>query len=189
MLRQCLDTIAAQTYPALEVIVVDDASEGDIPAVINAIPWPSNLGPQYIRLEQNRGPGAAREVGRKQAQGDFICYLDSDDLWHRDKVAMQVEVLQNHSAAGMCYCISVRFKGAPLTGEEPVSRLSDRPFTSILPQLLYSRPWDTSACMWTRRATDRIGPWWAGWTWEDVEYDLRAGCLDLADSPFFRRVN
>jgi hypothetical protein len=54
-----------------------------------------------------------------------------------------------------------------------------RNLMSILPGLVYQREWHTSSCMWTRRAVDAIGPWIAGFTWEDYEYDFRAGCLGI----------
>ena len=178
-LRECLLSVASQSYPAIEVIVVDDASHEDIQAVMRGITWPHSISPHYIRCDQNKGPGAARETGRLAARGEFICYLDADDLWHEDKVAVQVEALQENPHAGMCYCIVKEFQTLPLTGEGPVRCLSDQVFTDFLPHLLQAkrqRPWGTGACMWTRSATDQIGPWFPGRHWEDLEYDCRAGC-------------
>lgn len=178
-LRECLQSVAAQTHRQLEVIVIDDASEEDIESVVRAIRWPQEVLVRYLRSEVNVGPGASREMGRQQASGEFICYLDSDDLWHPDKVETQVRALQNNPAAGMCYCSSAEFESLPLNGTEPLRKKSDQEFHEFLPTVLFGRPWGTSACMWRRWATDLIGPWFTGWTWEDYEYDTRAGCHDI----------
>jgi glycosyltransferase involved in cell wall biosynthesis len=132
-----------------------------------------------MRTSTNVGPGAARELGRQRARGDYICYFDSDDLWHEDKVTAQVEMLRANPSCGMCYCIAKEFQALPLTGYERTRKRSDLQFAEFLPHILYGRPWDTSSCMWTREATDIIGPWFPGWTWEDYEYDCRAGCHDI----------
>ncbi len=178
-LRECLESVEEQTYRDLEVIVVDDDSDEDVKAVVGSISWSSSRSVRYTRTPSNLGPGGAREIGRQMASGDFICYLDSDDLWHPRKVAAQVQCLQSAPEAGMCYCTSSIFERLPLTGEEPVRHWSDREVTAFLPKVLHWRPWGTAACMWTREATDRVGPWFASWAWEDHEYDCRAGCLDI----------
>lgn len=177
LLRECLESVAGQSYRPIEVIVVDDASTEDIEAVVNEVAWPEGICPIYLRSEENVGPGAARELGRQRASGAFISYLDSDDLWDARKVALQVEALRAEPDAGMCYCTAVNCEEE--TGQKSVRKCSDQSFASFLPQLLRFRPWGTGACMWTRVATDQIGRWFPGWTFEDYEYDCRAGCLDI----------
>ncbi|MBW6474225.1 MAG: hypothetical protein K0B14_13955 [Anaerolineaceae bacterium] len=81
--------------------------------------------------------------------------------------------------AGMCYCTSLEFQKLPLTGQEKTSKKSDQSFDQFLPTVLSGRPWDTSACLWTRQASNAIGPWFRGWAWEDYAYDFKAGCLGL----------
>lgn len=178
-LRECLQSVVEQSYRQLEIIVVDDASEEDIASVVYSIRWPKEMRVRYLRTQTNVGPGASRELGRQRASGDFICYLDSDDLWHRDKVEAQIHALRNDLDAGMCYCPSAEFMRLPLTGAEPLRERSDQAFRQFLPTVLFGRPWGTSACMWRRKATDLIGPWSSRWTWEDYEYDTRAGCHDI----------
>lgn len=178
-LRQCLRSLAQQTYPDVELIVVDDDSEEDILAVVNDIAFPFPHPPRYVRSDQNRGPGFAREQGRLLARGEFLCYLDSDDLWHPEKIETQVKDLRDHPDAGMCYCVTAEFDSLPIPGDAKLRRGNERPVGSFLPQVLYQRPWSTSACMWRRNAIDQIGPWFDTWVWEDYEYDCRAGCHDI----------
>lgn len=176
-LRECLESIARQTYSFIETIVVDDASKEDLKSVFASIDWPVSHTAKYIRLNENRGPGCAREAGRLDATGSFINYVDSDDLLHPHKIALQVELLQSHPEAGMCYCITLNFSAVPFNGTERLR--ASHYVEKILPGLLEKRPWSTSSCLWTRAATDAIGPWSDGRIEEDTLYEVKAGCKDI----------
>jgi glycosyltransferase involved in cell wall biosynthesis len=173
---EAVQSVFDQTHRPIELILVDDYSDTPYIPKISSRP---GFEVKFFRHEENKGPGASRETGRQAARGDFFAYLDSDDLWHPQKLEKQVAMLQAHPEAGMCYCQSVEFSSLPLTGDEPLRRQNEKAFTTFLPTILRGRPWGTGACLWTRGATDRIGPWSDGWTWEDYEYDCRAGCLDI----------
>ncbi|WP_185218499.1 glycosyltransferase family 2 protein [Sphingobacterium mizutaii] len=83
-LGQALESIQNQTYPAIEVIVVNDGSIEDI----------SDLMEKYNNFSfvktVNAGAGAARNKGIGISNGDYICFLDSDDLWEKDKIQKQL---------------------------------------------------------------------------------------------------
>lgn len=182
LLLECLDSISQQTYPAIEILVVDDASDEDVSSAVAHFKQQVKLEVEYIRSHINVGPGQARELGRLKATGDYICYQDSDDLWHPTKIQAQVECFEQNPIIGMCYCTSKKFDTWPLTGNEPLRKHSDHSFTKFLPMLLElkDRPWGTGACMWAHWATEKIGPWLPGWSWEDMEYECRAGCHNIA---------
>lgn len=76
LLREALDSVFAQTLRDYEVIVVDDGSTDDTEAVVRSYP-----GRIQFQQQQNLGPGAARNAGVKSAGGEYITFLDSDDLW------------------------------------------------------------------------------------------------------------
>ena len=75
-LREAVDSILAQNYPALEIIVVDDFSTDDIKGAVAALP----VDVRFIR-QMNGGPAAARNTGIHAASGAYIAFLDVDDLW------------------------------------------------------------------------------------------------------------
>jgi glycosyltransferase involved in cell wall biosynthesis len=179
VLVECLASVASQTHRAIEVIVVDDASTDDIAQALAAVAWPATFTVELLRSDANVGPGAARELGRLRARGDFLSYLDSDDIWADAFVERQVGALVAHPEAGFSYCITRWFEHLPIEGTEPVRELSDRAHSSLIPLALDRRPWSTSSSMWTRAASDVIGPWSPLWNWEDKEYDCRAGCLGV----------
>src|SRR5579862_6606561 len=83
---ETLESVFRQTWPEIEVIVVDDGSTDRSVDVVRSFARPN------LRLIQqaNRGSTAARNVCCKHAVGDYIHYLDADDLIEPDKIALQM---------------------------------------------------------------------------------------------------
>jgi glycosyltransferase involved in cell wall biosynthesis len=174
--HESIESVAGQIYRPLELIIIDDCSDTHfLPRITSGAAFSVTL----IRHHTNKGPGVSRETGRLAASGQYLAYCDSDDIWQKDKTAKQIACLQANPDAGMCYCQSVEFLNLPLPENGKVRKRSQTAYATFLPAILSGRPWDTSACVWTREAADRIGPWYSGWAWEDYEYDCRAGCHDV----------
>lgn len=97
-LATAIDSVLAQTYPDVEVIVVDDGSTDDTQAIIAHYD-------QQIRYihQENRGPAAARNTGFHASQGDYLLFLDSDDLIPPDKLELQVAFLAQQPDVGLVY--------------------------------------------------------------------------------------
>jgi len=89
---QTLDSVLAQTVRALEIIVVDDGSTDDTEAAIR--PY-RDRGVIYVRTA-NQGLAAARNTGMLMARGEYVAWLDSDDLWNPEKLAVQLAFLRRH---------------------------------------------------------------------------------------------
>jgi glycosyltransferase involved in cell wall biosynthesis len=104
-IARTLDSVSAQTHHELEVIVVDDGSHDNTAEVTRA----KAAADPRIRLVQqgNFGVAAARNRGFRESKGSFIAPLDSDDLWHPEKLERQLRRLQERSSAGLAYCWSV----------------------------------------------------------------------------------
>src|SRR5437016_1531203 len=103
MLREAVASVLAQTYRPIEVIVADDGSTDDTPAVCREL---AEQYPEVVRWtsQTNAGPGRARETGRGLARGEFIQYLDSDDLLGPRKFECQVAALRKRPDCGVAYC-------------------------------------------------------------------------------------
>src|SRR2546428_13477721 len=88
MLKEAASSVLAQTYRPLEIIIVDDGSTDDTPAMCHNL---AKQNPDVVRVvtQDNRGPGLAREAGRRVAQGEVIQYLDSDGIIHPRKFELQ----------------------------------------------------------------------------------------------------
>jgi glycosyltransferase involved in cell wall biosynthesis len=88
-----LRTVLAQTHRALEIIVIDDGSTDDTEAVV------AGFGPAltYVR-QDNAGVSAARNHGARLASGEYVAFVDSDDLWHPRKLEVQLLALRRVGA-------------------------------------------------------------------------------------------
>ncbi len=88
-LKDAVESVLFQDYPDIEIIVVDDGSEPDLTACLK--PYMNMI--RFIRLDENKGVSRARNEGIKAAEGEFIAFLDSDDVWLPFKISHQMEIL------------------------------------------------------------------------------------------------
>jgi len=175
LLREAVQSILDQTYRPIEIIIVDDESTDDTPACIQSL-VASN--PDNIRSvrQKNGGPGLARETGRQLARGEFIQYLDSDDVLLPEKFEKQVAALSNDPDAGVAYCWTrYRRIGEP-PHPEPWKR-SGVVVETMFPTFLDDRWWDTPTPLYRRTVCDAAGPWTDLRLEEDWEYDCRVASL------------
>lgn len=103
--REALESIAAQTRPPLEVIVVDDGSPAaesgaDVGAIIEGLPLPFT--PRIVR-QGNAGQSAARNAGIRAARGEYIAFLDQDDAWRPDHLDRLVTAIKQDAALAWVY--------------------------------------------------------------------------------------
>lgn len=92
-----IDSALAQTYPAQEIVVVDDGSTDGTDEVLRA-----RYGSKVrILCKPNGGVSSARNYGMKHARGERLAFLDSDDEWHPEHLAAQVAFLAAHPTYGM----------------------------------------------------------------------------------------
>ncbi|MBW4664647.1 MAG: glycosyltransferase family 2 protein [Chroococcus sp. CMT-3BRIN-NPC107] len=98
-IRETIDSVLNQTWKNLELIVVNDGSQDSTLDVINSIKDPR----LKVFTYPNGGVAASRNRGFAQAQGEFVSFLDADDLWTKDKLEAQLKALQNNPQAGVAY--------------------------------------------------------------------------------------
>lgn len=94
-LAAALDSVFAQTYRPIEVIVVDDGSIDNSAAIAQAY---SEV--QYF-YQSNQGVSVARNTGIAAAKGEFIAFLDSDDRWYPNKLSIQINEMLTHPDLGI----------------------------------------------------------------------------------------
>ncbi|MBY0518500.1 MAG: glycosyltransferase family 2 protein [Bacteriovoracaceae bacterium] len=102
-IQRAVDSVAKQTYPIEEVIIVNDGSTDNSQSVVENIKSTSQL---KIKLfnQKNAGPSCARNIGIKNATGEMVAFLDADDWWLPEKIATQVRILESLPEAGLVSC-------------------------------------------------------------------------------------
>jgi glycosyltransferase involved in cell wall biosynthesis len=178
LLRECLDSVAAQTYRPLEIIVVDDGSTDDTDSVVASfrkqIRLQSGLDLVYLRLSHGGAP-KARNTGVACATGEFIQYVDSDDLLHPRKVELHMAAFAAHPNVEFVWGAYSHFDGSPPAKVEYQTESVLRETYCFHTQRWWQDlPGMVHIGMFRRQACSRIGPWCETLVrWQDVDYMTR----------------
>ncbi|MGA1823524.1 MAG: glycosyltransferase family 2 protein [bacterium] len=100
LLRETLGSLFEQTYDHFEILVIDNYSTDATEQFLK------NIADQKVKHFKNKNHGVIsvnRNFGIKHAQGKYICFCDSDDLWEKEKLAIQVEFMEKHQNIGLCF--------------------------------------------------------------------------------------
>lgn len=105
-LMEAMDSVLSQRYRDLELIVVDDGSTDETRGIV------STYGNDVVYLyQERRGVSAARNRGIGCAQGDYLAFLDSDDLWLPRKLSTQMRFIHEHPEVQICYAEEIWIRG------------------------------------------------------------------------------
>lgn len=100
LVGKAIDSVLAQTYKNVEIIVVDDASTDNTENMINKNYFNEI---NYVKVEKSKGGNHARNLGVQNAKGNYIAFLDDDDTWHSSKLEKQMNLFNNDSSIGLVY--------------------------------------------------------------------------------------
>jgi glycosyltransferase involved in cell wall biosynthesis len=175
LLVEAVQSVLRQTYKCVEIIIVNDGSTDHTGSVAEDLQRDSIV-PISVLHQANSGPGAARQRGLEQACGEYIQFLDSDDLLFPGKFSAQVAALKNKPECGISYGPSAQENHAfhPPRRDWPM-RATGQPISHLFPRLLIERWWTTSSPLYRSSLLATIGPWQPWINEEDWEYDSRCG--------------
>jgi glycosyltransferase involved in cell wall biosynthesis len=103
--REAIESVLGQTYRNWELLLVDDGSSDQSTHLARQFAESHPMKVHYLAHpgRQNCGMSASRQLGISEASGEYVAFLDSDDVWVPDKLAEQVAILEGYPEAGMVY--------------------------------------------------------------------------------------
>lgn len=184
LLIEAMDSVFAQTYRPIELIVVDDGSTDNTKEM--AEEWSKRRADddrfelRYFRQE-NKGAPAARNLGLIESRGEYVQFLDSDDVLHPEKLHRQTEVLRQDSGIDFVWSQTAQFRNAPSFGGPTIA---GRRVEKVWPDFVKKPCWLVHSGLYRRPACVRTGPWNESLArCQDWDY----GCRFLSGGP--RRVH
>ena len=133
-LGETLQSVLGQTFKNFEVIIVDDGSTDGTSDLLRQFPQV-----RVHRWQDNRGVSAARNRGIEMARGEWICFLDSDDQWVKNKLQVQVDWMQAHPQCLVCYTDEIWIrKGVRVNPKNKHRKYSGDIFRQCLPLCIIS---------------------------------------------------
>jgi glycosyltransferase involved in cell wall biosynthesis len=146
LIGETIQSVMRQTYSNWEIIVVDDGSTDNTREVISRFADKNIL---YHCVDHYGSSGAVRNYGISQSSGEYIAFLDSDDLWRPDKLAFQLELFSRYPAVAFMLSNGSHFGNAALiqppefeplvVGNLFTSLLLDHRFVIYMPSLILKR--------------------------------------------------
>ncbi|WP_018175558.1 glycosyltransferase [Thioalkalivibrio sp. AKL8] len=185
-IAESVDSVLDQDYPGIELIVVDDGSTDGTLDILRG------YGDRLTLLtQQNQGAAVARNAGVARAGGDYIAFIDSDDVWLPGKVAAQVDYMDRHPGIGMTFTAWATWKPDPsgtflkpdaAKGAYPMTpdgkSLVDRGSGWLYNRLLFGSLPHTITVMMRRDLVERVGQFDPDLKrGQDYDYWLRASRL------------
>jgi len=148
--REAVDSALRQTYPDVEVVVVDDGSADGTKQVL--APYIKKKQIRYV-YQKNKGLAGARNTGIRNSSGEYVAFLDADDLFLPEKVEGQVEVFEANQSYAVCYSDLLHFD----EGGRSYRHRYKYPSGDILEPLLHKQFINPLTVMARRKLFDKYG--------------------------------
>jgi len=185
LIQETVSSITDQTSPNWELIVVDDGSTDGADKIVQKCAEQDSRVKLYVRDRLPKGAPTCRNIGVEKSTGDYIIFLDSDDLLAPWCIEHRLRAFEKHPENDFLVFPMQFFKKKP--GD--TSRLwndLDKPQEDIDRFLNFDTPWQTTCPIWKKSAFDKMG---GGWKEEikakqDVEFHVRALAFDLKYKTF-----
>jgi len=171
MLRRTLDTVLQQPFQDFETVVVDDGSTDGTIEYLRQID-----GRVRVCSPANKGPGAARNLGSKYAAGEYLAFLDSDDLWFAWTLETYAQVIQENNRPAFIAGKPFRFRGEKELEAVVHSERNSTSFWDYLASGKEWRWWGASSFVVRKVPFEFVGGFTDKWiNGEDADLALRLG--------------
>ena len=177
-LGACLRSVLSQDVADLELLVIDDGSQDDTAAVVAGFP-----AVRYV-YQHNQGLSTARNTGMQESSGEYLLFLDADDLLAPRSLAPRLAFLQAQRPIGLSVCRNQQFSTTDAKGEPQLGRSWLLPPCDLGLRLMYFNIAPPHAYLMHRAVADAVGLFDPSLrACEDYDYWLRA--LALGYEPLF----
>jgi glycosyltransferase involved in cell wall biosynthesis len=165
-LPQAVESVLAQTYSDWELLIIDDGSTDDTPAVIQ--PFLSDRRVRFLRSDQ-LGQSRAKNLGIGLSRGEYIAFLDADDIWEPTKLTKQLAVFREHPDVGLVFTRRSLIDES----DQPIvtSPTAAPPRGHVLPELVVQNFVCFSSVMVRREVLAHVGRFDPQWDLA-IDYDL-----------------
>jgi len=155
-LKEAIQSVLDQDYfscgseaSLFELLVIDDGSTDQTKAVVDSFSFPI-----FYRYSDNKGVSAARNLGIKLSRGDYLAFLDSDDLWKKDKIKIQMSLMNSIPKTKICYTEEIWIRnGVFVNPKKKHQKYSGWIFEKVLPLCLLS----LSSTVFHRSVFEEVG--------------------------------
>lgn len=144
-ITESIRSIQSQTFENWELWIVDDHSTDDTPTIVE--PFLTDTRIHYIYLQINGGPAAARNEALRHAKGDYVAFLDSDDIWSPDKLERQLAFMQRNK----CFFSCTSYRKIDEIGRPMGTVILPYPSVGYWKAYFLSNPIGNSTVMYDRR--------------------------------------
>ncbi len=180
LLLETLESVKSQTYKNLEIILIDDGSCEMLDDLIKKTLDQYSF--KLLRNQESKGPGYSRQKSLEESSGDYVIYLDSDDILHPEMMTKCVEYMEKYPELGMCYVTTREFQKLDDLNKVDQLKIRRRSDQLISENLIYEilknkRIWETASCCWKKKAVLNFE--WPIWWAEDYAYDIQVGTQGL----------
>jgi glycosyltransferase involved in cell wall biosynthesis len=172
-IKECIDSILAQTYDNIQIIVIDDGSKDQSYAVAKTVLESQTVRPYQIITRPNRGMCNTLNEIISLAKGEYISFIGSDDFWHPERIAKQVAYMGSHPEIALVHTDSYIVDGeSKITsyfsckGRKNEGNLYE---ALIMGDGLINTP----AHLYRTSVYDKIGVYDSKFRWEDTDFWLR----------------
>ena len=146
-LPEVIQSVIDQSYSEWELLVIDDGSTDNTATLVNQ--YSESDGRVRLISKENGGVSVARNLGAQLAKGELIAFLDSDDLWLKDKLSVHVDYMKSHPQVGVSFSRVELIESDGST----TNKLTDNIVDTLKPQdLFYSNPTVTTSNLVIRKS-------------------------------------